>query len=244
MKMNRRFLWSVLALLVAVGAGVGVYSSGSPPGIDRPLFEQPDRVAAKSALIDADGSFDLVFIGDSITQNFDKTAYQPVWQKFYGARHALNLGYGGDTTGAALWRIARGELDGLSPRVTVILLGTNDTNLKRTPAQTVSGVLSVVDVVKTRLPQTRILLLGILPSDRSPEKTRDDRAVNLALAEKFNGDPRVTFFDAGGGLAKDDHADYQFFVEQPAEGALHPNPAGQRLLAQAIEPELQRLFEE
>lgn len=74
----------------------------------------------------------LLLIGDSITQNYEKAKapdedFQPTWQTFYGSRGALNLGFSGDGTEHVLWRLANGEVDGLQPKVALVLIGTNNT---------------------------------------------------------------------------------------------------------------------
>ena len=57
----------------------------------------------------------LIFLGDSITQDWEQAGppewkdFVPIWQRFYGDRHAVNLGFSGDTTASLLWRIRNGD---------------------------------------------------------------------------------------------------------------------------------------
>ena len=133
----------------------------------------------------------LLLIGDSITQNYEKSSppdqdFQPIWKQFYEPRHALNLGFSGDTTANLLWRLTHGEIDGLRPQAAVVLIGTNNTgHAHQTAEQTEAGISNVVGTLTQRLPQTRILILGILPSDVSPEKTAADQAINAWLAKRY-----------------------------------------------------------
>jgi lysophospholipase L1-like esterase len=195
----------------------------------------------------------VLLIGDSITNNYDKADlpdenFQPVWQQFYAPRRALNLGFSGDTTAHVLWRLQHGEVDGLSPKVAVVLIGTNNTGwANHTAEQTKSGIDAVVAELEQRLPRTRILLLGLLPSDVSPEKTARDRAVNAALAASYAVNPRVTYLDIGSIFYKSGALDAQLFYDprlaQPGK-PLHPDTVGQRMMAEAIEPMLARLMDE
>ena len=116
----------------------------------------------------------VLLIGDSIINNYDKANppdenFQPVWKDFYETRRAMNLGFSGDTTAHVLWRLQHGEVDGLHPKVAMLLIGTNNTGrYGHTAEQTEAGIDAVVAELERRLPETRILLLGILPSDVSP----------------------------------------------------------------------------
>ena len=139
----------------------------------------------------------LLLIGDSITNNYDKANppdenFQPTWKQFYEPRKALNLGFSGDTTGNLLWRLDHGEVDGLHPRVAVVLIGTNNTSPQRsqTAEQVETGIDAVVADLEERLPETKILLLGILPSDLSAEKSERDRIINQYLAICYGEHPR------------------------------------------------------
>jgi len=71
-------------------------------------------------------SAQVVFIGDSITHNWEKDGL-PVWNRVYKPLNALDLGFGGDRTENVLWRLLHGEVDGLAPKVAVLMFGTNNT---------------------------------------------------------------------------------------------------------------------
>ena len=238
---GRIFPALALSALVIVGAFAIAPAFAphlAPPG-ETPIFVQPARMAEKHIRA-ASAPVDLVFIGDSITQNYE--LYAPVWDAFYGQRNALNLGYGMDTTGATLWRIAQGELDGISPKVAVILIGTNNTNLGRGVVETVAGVKAVVAAAQAHLPRSKILLLGILPSGKSVGKSKADAEINARLAGYYSGNKDVTFLDIAPVFIRRGALDLSLYVEQPPEGALHPNPRGQAAMAAAIEPTLARLL--
>ena len=85
-----------------------------------------------------EGSVDLVFIGDSITQGWERRG-KDVWTKFYGQRNAANLGIGGDRTQHVIWRLNNGNLAGIAPKVAVIMIGTNNSG-SNTPAEIADGV--------------------------------------------------------------------------------------------------------
>ncbi|MGV8997090.1 MAG: GDSL-type esterase/lipase family protein [Parvibaculaceae bacterium] len=234
----------LLAGLTACSTPAPVPAAATIKGFDEPFFIQPERMEAKAKIAKSAAPVDLLFVGDSITQNYEKPEYQAIWARYFAPRHALNLGYGLDTSGATHWRIRQGELTGLNPRVTIVLLGTNDTNVNRSVDQSVRGIARVIDDLKAKLPQTKILLIGILPSARSPEKTAADHQINAINAALYAGDPRVTFLSLDHLFIKNGALNGSLYVEQPPERALHPNPQGQALMAEAIEPALKRLLGE
>ncbi|CAF1424352.1 unnamed protein product [Adineta ricciae] len=111
----------------------------------------------------------VVFYGDSLTFAWYTTG-QSIWNAMYAARGALNYGIAGDCTQQVLWRLRNGELDGLQqqPKLFVLMIGTN--NLAGSSVcqaasadETAVGIQTIVQEVRRRLPQTKILLLGILP---------------------------------------------------------------------------------
>ena len=110
------------------------------------------------------GKIDLLFLGDSITQGWHDNA---VWKRFYGPRHAANFGIGGDRTEHVLWRLQHGEVDGIHPRVVVLMIGTNNSG-DNTSGEIVAGIKAIVDELRKRLPDSKILLLGVFPRGQKP----------------------------------------------------------------------------
>ncbi len=195
----------------------------------------------------------VVLIGDSITNNYDKAKlpdenFQPTWQTFYAPRGALNLGYSGDTAANVLWRLQHGEVDGLKPKVAILLIGTNDTGVAgRNAVQAERGIDAVVADLEVRLPTTKILLLGILPSGISDAKTATDQAVNRYLANAYGENPRVTYLDIGSIFTPDGRLDAGIFYDPRLPQhykPLHPDTVGQRRMAEAIEPTLAAMLAE
>lgn len=192
----------------------------------------------------------LVLVGDSITNNYDKANppdedFVPTWNEFYAPRNALNLGFSGDTTAHLLWRLNQGEVEGIRPKVAMVLIGTNNTAHGQTAEQTEIGIDAVVNRIEELLPQTRILLLGILPSGISQDKTSRDQAVNRYLATCYGENPRVTYLDISSIFEKDGAINSAVFYDprlSKPRKALHPDTNGQRMMAEAIEPTLAELM--
>lgn len=193
----------------------------------------------------------LLLIGDSITNNYDKAEppnqdFQPIWQQYYAPRKALNLGFSGDTTANVLWRLDHGEVQGLHPKLAVVLIGTNNTGyFGQTAEQTEEGIDAVVKDIEHRLPETKILLMGLLPT-RLPSK-EENFDVNAYLGAHYAGgeDPRVSYIDISVVFYTHGELDLSLFYDptlSPPKPALHPNTVGQRLMASAIEPAVARLM--
>lgn len=175
----------------------------------------------------------LVFVGDSITQNWNSRG-QDVWAERYAALPAINLGVSGDKTENILWRLQNGELDGLNPDLVVVMAGTN--NIHRDSAgQIAEGVEAIVDEILVRCPKSHILLIGIFPrgaGPQAPERSKI-REVNAIIAER-DAEPRVTFLDIGDQLMREDGTlDRELFPD-----ALHPLAPGYVIWADAISPYL------
>ena len=193
----------------------------------------------------------LLLIGDSITNNYDKANlpdenFQPTWKQFYEPRKALNLGFSGDTTAHVLWRLDHGEVDGLRPKAVVLLIGTNNTgHYNESAEETEAGIDAVIADLEDRLPETNILLLGILPSEISDSKTERDQAINRYLAICYGENPRVTYLDISSIFYKNGSLNTALFYDPrlPQHGKpLHPDTNGQRMMAEAIEPTLAKLM--
>jgi lysophospholipase L1-like esterase len=194
----------------------------------------------------------LVFYGDSITQDYEVSGppewrdFKPIWQHFYGDRHAVNLGFNGDATSHLLWRIESGEASDITPKVAIILIGANNLGRLHWSAEdTVTGIAAIIGQLRERLPNTKLLLLGVLPSDRSDWATETTIAINRMLATRYAHSGDVTYLDIGHIFMKDGKLDRSLFLDpllQPPSAPLHPTAQGQRMMAETIEPTLSSLL--
>jgi beta-glucosidase len=126
------------------------------------------RLDEARAILAAGHRPELLFIGDSITQGWGDVGRE-VWQRHYDKVHAVNLGIGGDRTENVLWRLQHGALDGQAPKVTVLMIGTNNTGQRaENPETTAAGVKRLLDEIRQRLPGTQVLLLAIFPRGEKP----------------------------------------------------------------------------
>lgn len=193
------------------------------------------------------GGINVLFLGDSITDFWRQPDRGfPVWEKNFAALGAANFGISGDRTQHVLWRMQNGELDGLHPRAVVLMIGTNNTGLERdkltprnSPEEVVAGVTAIVNGLRSRLPDTRILLLGIFPRGATPDDPQRLQilAINREIARLHNGSS-IHFLDIGsrflqsdGTLSKDVMPDF-----------LHPGPRGYEIWADAIREPLAALL--
>ena len=205
------------------------------------------RFAAKAAEM-KQGPVELVFYGDSITQDYEQSGppasrdFTAVWAKYYAGRHALNLGFLGDTTSHLLWRIENGEAAGIHPKAAVVLIGANNFGRLHWGApETEAGIAAIVVQLRQRLPGTRILLLGVLPSIRSPWVDSNTVALNRALAARYKDGREAVFMDVSALFMRGGHVDGDLFLDPkgtPPGPALHPTAQAQAAIAAAIEPTL------
>lgn len=188
------------------------------------------------------GAVDLVFIGDSITQGWEGEG-AALWAQRYAPRHAVNLGISGDQTEHVLWRLEHGNLDGITPKAAVILIGTNNvgnTNGTHSAEQIAAGVTAIVARIQKQSPTTKILLLAVFPRGEKPNPMRETIAALNARIAKLADGKRVVFLDLGPKFLSTDGA-------LPAElmpDFLHLSAKGYQLWADGIEAELKRLLGE
>jgi lysophospholipase L1-like esterase len=185
----------------------------------------------------APGDYDLEFIGDSITDFWESTG-KNVAQEYYGHRKIINMGVSGDRTQHVLWRFENGQLDGIRAKVAVVMIGTNNSNdHDNTEAEILEGVTAIVNQIRTRQPDTKILLLAIFPRGHTFSGQRGKiLQVNEALARLDDGQ-HVFYLDLGPQLIENDGSISPAIMPD----ALHPSEAGYKIWAAAIEPKLKEL---
>ncbi|MDZ4780685.1 MAG: platelet-activating factor acetylhydrolase IB subunit [Planctomycetia bacterium] len=179
---------------------------------------------------------DLLFIGDSITHGWEGDG-KDVWAKYFAPRHAMNAGIGGDRTQHVLWRLQNGNLEGIQPKLAVLMIGTNNSNGEdNTATEIADGIKAIVTELRTKTPETKVLVLAIFPRGDKPNPQRDKISeVNKQVAAWDQVDGKnVIYFDFGdkflaadGSLPADIMPDF-----------LHLSPKGYEIWAEAIEPQL------
>ena len=208
-----------------------------------------DRHAAKLRELRA-GRVDLLWIGDSITQDWERASAQeaqnfaPVWQRFYAGRNAVNLGFKGDATAHLLWRLRNGQLDGIAPKAAVLLIGANNFGrLRWSVEDSLLGHDACVAEIRRRIPGAKLLVLSVLPSDRGDWTTQATRGMNAGLAQRYAGGkvPGFSYVDAtklfeiNGAI---DRSQYYDPLLRPPEASIHPTAQAHARLAALIEPQL------
>jgi lysophospholipase L1-like esterase len=182
------------------------------------------------------GNIDLLFVGDSITDAWRRGEQNKLFKERWGKHNPLNLGIGGDRTQHVLWRLDNGEVDGIKPKVTVLMIGTNNLGNKESAADTILGVKAVVAKLREKLPETKILLLGVFPRTDKP-LGGEIKQVNDEISKLDDGGKHVKYLDIGdkfltnGELTKDVMPDL-----------LHPNAKGYQIWADAIQPTLDEMM--
>ena len=183
---------------------------------------------------------DVVLLGDSITHNWEK-AGRPVFKKHFQDMNVLNLGFSSDRTEHVLWRLRNGAVEGISPEAVLMLIGTNNTGHREEPAaDTAMGIKEIINELRAKLPETKILLQAIFPRDQSPtgKYRKQNDAINNIIKNfadnqhVFYTDISDAFLQEGGQLPKSIMPD-----------SLHPNRQGYELWANAIMPELKKVME-
>jgi lysophospholipase L1-like esterase len=213
----------------------GSNSAARPTARGDDLFKKRHQLLRERA---RKGNVDVLFLGDSITQGWG-SAGLTVFKKQFEPLKAANFGIVSDRTQNVLWRVTEGkELDGIQPRVVVLLIGTNNIGSNR-PADIAEGVAAIIKAVQKQRPETQFLLMGIFPrglkaTDPLRKQVQD---TNTALVKLTNGsnirfvDMGTSFLDSTGTLRKDLLPDL-----------LHPNARGYALWAQAIDQPLANML--
>ena len=199
----------------------------------------------------AQGNVDLIMVGDSITHGWENSG-KAMWDQYYAPRNAVNMGFGGDRTQHVLWRLDHGEIDGISPKLAVLMIGTNNSNGDDNTAEEIAdGIKAICAEMRAKLPKTKILILAIFPRGDAEQRkvkgqgatfndqwAKNNKASQLAseIADGkhiFYLDINETFLDEHGVLTREIMPDL-----------LHPKEKGYKIWAEAIEPTVKKLMGE
>jgi len=194
-----------------------------------------------------DNKIELLFIGDSITQGWSKAP--EVWKQYYGKWDTANFGDGGDYTQHVLWRVENGELDGIHPKVVVLLVGINNLyhaieNYRgpgNNAAQVAAGIKKILDTIHEKLPETKVLLLGVFPFCRGKEAAgpRNAGAAVNAIIKNYDDGSKTRYLGIWNQFLQPDGKSASTDV---LSDGLHPTPKGYQIWAENMQPLLEEMM--
>jgi hypothetical protein len=118
------------AACLALALSIGEQTLDGPADRAAPRTDSNSSIAHTQLLEKAaKGGIDVYFVGDSIARRWGATDYPELlanWRQNFWGWNAADFGWGADKTQHILWRLEHGELDGVNPKIIVILAGTNN----------------------------------------------------------------------------------------------------------------------
>jgi lysophospholipase L1-like esterase len=190
----------------------------------------------------ARGGIDVLFLGDSLTHGWGGPG-KAAWTEHFAPLEAEAFGIPADRVEHVLYRITHGELAGISPKVLVLMIGTNNLksgDIRHPPDQVAQGIAALLGEIRKRLPGSKVLLMGILPRQPQYEWFPDARdQTNRRLAALADADPQVRFLDIGGKmLGSDGRPDRTFY----GSDLLHLSAAGYHVWAESAAPLIREMI--
>lgn len=175
------------------------------------------------------GGVDVLFLGDSITADW-RGAGSEVWIENYKALDAANFGIGGDRTQHVLWRILNGELDGIKPKVAMLMIGTNNASAGDPATDIAEGVTTIVKTIREKSPETKVLLLAVFPRGEKIPNELNDKLIEVnKIIAKLDDGKNVRFLDIGPKFKNEDGQ----IPKEIMPDYLHLSPKGYDIWAKA-----------
>jgi lysophospholipase L1-like esterase len=248
-----------VAIAIAAVGGVAVAIGGEPTttnSVSRstnpaakpapqysPLFQPAHKMLLEKARAGQDGQIDVYFLGDSITRRWQGTDYpehKKNWDANFFGWNAANFGWGADSTQNVLWRLEHGELDGIHPKIVVLMIGTNNVSghLPNGPNDEAvddiaDGIKAIVDSIRQKAPEAKIVLMGITPrvdKGRPALMPGIDR-INARLSTFADGDT-IVYLNVNDQLTDPQGK----LLPGVTEDGLHLSIAGYQIWADALKP--------
>lgn len=236
-------LWqSVLASLVIFSISNAQTASGAAstptPRSDANSLKAHEELVQKAKT----GRIDLYFLGDSITRRWGTSdakwkANLENWNENFFGWNAGNFGWGADKTQNILWRITHSELDGVNPKVIVLLAGTNNLPDPDSPEQISEGIKTITQECQKRAPTAKIILTGILPRNDQMTLLPKIEATNSLLKRIADG-KKIIYLDIARGLADEEGKLYEGMTID----GLHLSVRGYQVWAEALKPILTKIL--
>jgi lysophospholipase L1-like esterase len=227
-----------VALLCAVSL-----RAQAPADRPAPRTDQNSRLAHEQLVAKAkSGRIDIYFEGDSITRRWGATDYPELlahWKANFSGWNAADFGWGADRVENILWRLQNGELDGVNPKIIVLLAGTNNVG-NRAPAESIDaavanitkGLRTVVDLMRSKAPGAVIVVTAIFPRNDNMAVMPVIDGVNRSL-EQFADGKTVRYLNINSKLAD---SSGRLFEGMMNPDKLHPAVKGYEVWAEALKP--------
>ena len=211
----------------------------------------PLRHIKKLEYIQANSDRELVFMGDSITQGWEYPGINKIWEKTFSKYKPYNIGFSGDRTEHLLWRIQNGEMQNINPKLSVIMIGTNNSHGGHNAKIIRDGIEKIVRTLRDMLPDMKILILGIFPCGENAEDTKynqwipkgtNPRKVNEetnAQILKLADGKMVHYLDIGKNFMEDDGLTISAEI---MPDFLHLSEKGYQIWADSITEKIEELM--
>jgi cephalosporin-C deacetylase-like acetyl esterase/lysophospholipase L1-like esterase len=235
-----------------VGSSQNVARGGEVPTAERadrptPRSDANSQLAHQQLVMKARrGRIDVYFVGDSITRRWGCTdpQYRELlenWKANFYGWNAANFGWGADKTQHILWRLTSGELDGVNPKVIVILAGTNNIGdqpaTERTVGESTSGIRAIVDLCRKKAPNATIILTAIFPRNDNTNVMPVIHDINSNISKLADG-KKIRFVDVNRKLADERGRLFDGMMIDK----LHPTVKGYQVWADALKPILTEIL--
>lgn len=229
---SHRAVW-VVALACLVPSAAFANSATTPVSKESPNWLK------RHEAINTDvrkGNVNLLWIGDSIVENWEDQG-KATWDKYYAHRGSANLGIGGDRTEHLLWRLDHGNIDNVAPKLSIVMMGQNNGSTN-TAEEIAEGVTAIVTRLRDKLPNTRILLLGIFFRGEHPNEEQKRLARANEIFSKLADDKFVFYMNINSIFLNPDGSIPAALMPDFE----HPSAEGHRIWAETIEPKVSELL--
>lgn len=242
----------MLAKYALVGIAIASLLSAQivPADQGAPRTDKNSQLAHEQLLAKAkQGRIDVYFEGDSIARRWGATDYADFlenWKKNFFGWNAADFGWGADRVENILWRLENGELDGVNPKVIVLLAGTNNVGNRLPPAgieaaaaNVTKGLAAVIRLMQAKAPNATIILTAIFPRNDNMDVMPEIDSINAGLAKIADG-RKIRYLNINNKLAAPDGKLFDGVLNE--RDKLHPTLRGYQLWADALKPLLTELL--
>jgi lysophospholipase L1-like esterase len=242
--MQRR-IWTCTFIIITattarLSAGDKNPATTPSPRLNKEMEPDPNWMKRHEGFVDIakKGGVDVLFLGDSITDAWRGNAAQPTWDKYFVPHNPANFGIGGDRTQHVLWRIQNGELDGITPKVVVLMIGTNNTG-QDSAEQIAAGITAIVKTIRQRSSSTKVMLLAVFPRGEKPGNPGRVKIAEInKTISKLDDGRNVRYLDIGGKFLQPDGT----LTTDIMPDFLHLSAKGYEIWGEAINPLLTEML--